>query len=254
MIRAEQGRTGGKIASATLLTGLALVGLFPEHARAGSYEIDVMLAGTSEKSKAVSGYRGTPFTVTVDEDRLAIYAISSQEQRDNPCLIWIGTEDVNDSARTAGKFRNLCDGDPSSRPMRAEYRDDMYHGPRVFVTGIRVCTNNKETRVKGFQLRGKQIEDDGGLAALPVSPRPTRLASGGSNRIKRSDHVNDPEHPADYRNHCKEWHAWADCPHPHQVATGLIGHFEAGKEPRSLTGIELQCRLVAQSYVSARPK
>jgi len=38
------------------------------------------------------------------------------------------------------------------------------------------------------------------------------------------------------------------------VATGLIGHFEAGKEPRSLTGIELQCRLVAQSYVSARPK
>ena len=250
----EQGRTGAKMASAALLTGRALAGLSPEHARAASYEIDVMLAGTPERSEKISGYRGTPVTLDVVDDEHAIYAISSHERRDNPCLVWIGTENVNESARTTGTFKNLCGGDPQSRLMRAEYRDDMYHGPRVFVTGIRVCTNNKETRVKGFQLRGKRIEDDGGLAALTNSPGPTRLASGGRHRPQRSDHVNDPESPADYRNNCKEWHAWADCPQSHQVAIGLIGHFEAGKEPRSLTGVQLQCRNVSQGYVSARPK
>jgi hypothetical protein len=124
------------------------------------------------------------------------------------------------------------------------------------VTEIRVCTNNRETRVQGFQLRGKPIDDDGRLAALVCPPGPVtyRLTSGDWDLSERDDHVNDPQTPADYRNNCKEWHAWAECPQPNQVATGLIGHFEAGKEPRSLTGVRLQCRYVAQSHVSAIPK
>ena len=66
--------------------------------------------------------------------------------------------------------------------------------------------------------------------------------------------MNDSKNPADYRNNCREWHAWAECPHRYQVATVLIGHFEAGTPPRSLTGVALQCQYVSQSYVGAVPK
>ena len=254
-MRSEQERTGGRMASAALLTGLALAGFIAEDARAAPDREDVMLHGAPAKSK-VSGYRGTAFALDVDDGAQAMYAISSQERRDNPCTIWIGTESINDSARDTGAIKNLCGGTPTSRAMRAEYRDDMRFGPRVFVTGIRVCTNNKETRVKGFQLRGKQIEDDAGLAALVYPPGPVtyRLVGGRWNLSERDEHVNDPQTPADCRNNCKEWHAWAECPYPNQVATGLIGHFEAGKTPRSLTGVELQCRYVSEIYVPARPK
>jgi hypothetical protein len=245
------GRTGGRIAA--LLCGLALAGLLPEHGRAGPYEIDVLLAGTPETTR-VSGYRGTALTLDVDDDEQAIYGISSAERRDNPCWILVSTEDVNDSANSTGAMRDLCGATPGSRTMRAVYRDDMYFGQRVFVTGIRVCTNNRETRVKGFQLRGKRIEDDGGLATLTYPPGSTtyRLASG---RLSdRGLHQDNSQNPADYRNNCREWHAWAECPQSHQVATGLIAHFEAGTTPRSLTGVQLQCRNVVQSHSGATRK
>jgi hypothetical protein len=256
MRRREQGRTDRAGFPAALVMGLAFARSVFEQARAAPYHDDVMLHGAPVTSAKVSGYLGTPFTLDVDDDEQAIYAISSEERRDNPCALWIGTKSVNDAARNTGAIKNLCGGTPPSRPMRAEYRDDMDFGPRVFVTGIRVCTNNKETRVKGFQLRGKLIDDDGRLAALEYPPGPVtiRLSSGSWDLSERAEHVNDSKNPADYRNNCKEWHAWAECPHSNQVATGLIAHFEAGKEPRSLTGIRLQCRSVSQSYVSAIPK
>jgi hypothetical protein len=118
--------------------------------------------------------------------RRRFYAISSQERRDNPCALWIGTKSVNDSAKNTGAIKNLCGGTPTSRAMRAEYRDDMGFGRRVFVTGIRVCANNKEIRVKGFQLRGKQIEDDGRLAALVYPPGPWPSGSAAATGICRS--------------------------------------------------------------------
>jgi hypothetical protein len=249
-MRVKQMRTGGNMTSAAVLAGLALVGLFPEHARATPYKDAVLLHGPVATSK-ISGYPGTAVRLEVDDEQ-AIYAISSQERRDNPCALIKGTESINDPAEDTGDLKNLCGATPTSRAMRAEYRDDMYFGRRVFVTGIRVCTNNRETRVKGFQLRGKEIDEDGRVAELVyLEHGPTRLVSGEWDLSQRDEHVNDSKSPADYRNNCREWHAWAECPHPNQVATGLISHFEAGTPPRSLTGVALQCQYVSQSYVGA---
>jgi hypothetical protein len=247
-MRRKQEWAGGRIGLA-LLAGLPLVALLPEAALPAPYKDDVLLHGPVATSR-ISGYRGTIVRLEVDDDEQAIYAISSEERRDTPCAVIVGTESINDPAKDTGDVKNFCGATPTSRTMRAEYRDDMYFGRRVFVTGIRVCTNNRETRVKGFQLRGKQIDEDGRLAELAFpEPRPTRLASGDLS--ERDEHVNDPQNPADYRNNCREWHAWAECPHPYQVATGLIGHFEAGTPPRALTGVALQCQHVSQSYVGA---
>ncbi len=210
-----------------------------------------MLHGTPEDSK-VSGYSGTRRKLDVDDNEHAMYGISSQERRDNPCTVWIGTESINDSAKNTGEIENLCGGTPNSRAIKAEYRDTLEHGPRVFVTGIRVCTNKKGTRVKGFQLRGVQVYEE--PDDNPPSPAPvvSILTAGriNINTEARSKYVNDSTNPADFRNNCKEWHKWADCPYSGQVAIGLTAHFEAGKEPRSLTGVALQCRYISRSYVA----
>ena len=254
----EQVRTNRLVFSAAVVMGLALSGGLPEHARAERYQQEMMLHGAPVESEKVSGYSGTRRKLEVEDDKQAVYGISSQERRDNPCTFWIGTEDINDSGRITGDIKNLCGGTPTSSTIKAQYRDDMDFGPRVFVTGIRVCTNKKETRVKGFQLRGKRIQDDGQLATLmyppPSGPVRFRLAGGRWDLVqfvKREEYVNDSDFPADFRNNCKEWHKWAECPHPNQVATGVIAHFEAGKEPRSLTGVALQCRYVSRPYVPA---
>jgi len=254
--RKERVRTDRLVFSVAVLVGITLSGVFPEHAHAERYQQEMMLHGAPVESEKISGYSGTRRKLEVDDDKHAVYGISSQERRDNPCTFWIGTESINDSNRTTGDIKNLCGGTPKSSTIKAQYRDDMYFGHRVFVTGIRVCTNNKETRVKGFQLRGKQIQDDGRLANLiyPPPSGPTRyyLVGGASwNFNSREEYVNDSDFPADFRNNCKKWHKWAECPHPNQVATGVIAHFEAGKEPRSLTGVALQCRYVSRPYVPA---
>ena len=252
--RKERARTEWLVFSAALLMGLAVGGVLPEHARAERYPAEMMLHGAPVESK-VSGYSGSRRKLEVDDDKQAVYGISSQERRDNPCTFWIGTESINDSNRTTGDIKNLCGGTPKSSPIKAQYRDDMYSGRRVFVTGIRVCTNNRETRVKGFQLRGKQIQDDGRLADLiyPIYPPPSGpvryyLVGGANwNFTSREKYANDSDFPADFRNNCKQWHKWAECPQANQVATGVIAHFEAGKEPRSLTGVAVQCRYVSGS-------
>jgi hypothetical protein len=63
---------------------------------------------------------------------------------------------------------------------------------------------------------------------------------GSSGRVS-----NTPE-PRDWRPNCPDdgWKKWVDCPEPNQVVTAVVAHFETGSTPRSLTGVELQCRSV----------
>jgi len=251
----EQARIDPLVFLAAALMGLTLSGVFPEHARAERYQQEMMLHGAPVVSK-VTGYSGSRRKLEVGDDKHAVYGISSQERRDNPCTFWIGTESINNSNRATGDIKNLCGRVPNSDAIKVQYRDNMDFGRRVFVTGIRVCTNKRETRVKGFQLRGKQIQDDGQLADLiyasPNGPTRYYLLSGENWGFSQSEeYVNYSDFPADFRNHCRKWHKWAECPYPNQVATGVIAHFEAGKAPRSLTGVAVQCRYVSRPYVPA---
>lgn len=241
-----------KVSLLSLALSLALTSLM-----AKADDGDAKLMGSVAHSEKVSGYRGTKRTLKVDNDLHGIYSVASAERKNNPCWVRIGTENINDTSRD-GTAKNLCGGKATSRNLKAQYRDNMLYGERVFVTGIRVCTNKKETRVKGFQLRGKQVLEDGVLGALEL-PEPDEdqvvtsysYLKGGGGKIEffedRKKWQNDPENPADWRNNCKEWHKWANCPSSDQIATGIVGHFDAGKKPRALTGIELMCRKVANA-------
>ena len=95
------------------------------------------------------------------------------------------------------------------------------------MTGIQVCMDRQDDKVKGFQIVGQMIDNNGDLIPLP---RPA------------------PEQ----RTNCHHWaKTTASCPVDH-LATAAELHFEREdneNNPRSLTGVSLLCRrLVKQGF------
>jgi hypothetical protein len=240
-----------------LFAGVILA--FPTCGVAETYgqPMDLQRAPSTTK---VSGYKGQPFTLASTREDHALTGLESSERRDNPCDLTIFTESINDSSNVDEASKRLCGASPTSYPINAAYTNTGINEKRLFVSGLRVCTNNKETRVKGFQLRGKKISDDGKLSLMlpeKIEWVAARLSGGGGltwsgfSALFEPKAHDDPMFPAMYRNNCKEWHEWVECPNEDEIATSLVAHFEAGKEPRSLTGIALVCRRVGKPYLPA---
>ncbi len=212
------------------------------------YRKDVMLHGAVELSK-ISGSRGETFEIQDDHKDHAMYAIYSWERRDRPCAVMIRTENINDSSDdTGGGVRDLCGGGRQGNKLSVEYSDVGLNEDRIFVSGVRVCMNKKGNKVKGLELRGKKITDDGKLVALI----PEIVAEVGGFADPRIHSLGDVTQPFDKRSNCHKdkWKWWAICPRHTQIATGAILHFEEeAKQPWSLTGIELQCRHVGLVYI-----
>ena len=102
--------------------------------------------------------------------------------------------------------------------------DVIAGGSMEAITGLKVCTNDRNARVKGVTVRRRTIEPDGRLT-----------------------NANDAE---EFRNaNCQqnEWRDWAECP-TGAVAVGINAYFipGTGLRPgiRQLTGIELRCAMV----------
>lgn len=167
-------------------------------------------------STGLSGFPGSKFTLgDADSKTRALMAVLSQERSDNPCLVSVGWEDVNQAGVGGVLVKDLCgDKGSTSGTMGGTY------GPadRVFITGAQVCMNKADDRVKGIHLRGQRINDAGVLVDFGPDEQ-------------------------DARTNCHQdhWKRWVNCP-AGQVATAAIIHFEAGKTPRSWTGIGLECR------------
>jgi hypothetical protein len=202
-----------------------VVGLTAATAYSERYTQDVMLNGVVVPSEQVSGFRGTAFVIGVPDsgtnDDHAVFGLSSEEKRDHPCYVTVRTENVNDSSAKLDLKKDLCGGREKSQQIKVEYGDASY-GKRSFVTGVRVCMNNDDTRVKGIQVRGKTITDDARLGDLEREVQGTGV--GGLQRVA-------PEEPKDDRPHCNNnWKKWALCP-TNQIATAVVLHFEGGKGP-----------------------
>jgi hypothetical protein len=210
--------------------------------------VKVTLSGDVHETP-LSGFKGSAFSVPQDDSTSkAVFGVISQERSDEPCLLKVSTEDVNDSAKDGSAKKDLCGPKgATSSDLLVNYADTGVQGPRVFVTGIRVCMNNDKTRVKGFTIRGKKITDSGTLADLETSPN-THGQAGGSD----VGGVVITE-PSASRTNCDEKDGmmkFVECD-PGQVAIGLVGHFEAGETPRSLTGVALRCRALTPASVHA---
>jgi hypothetical protein len=196
----------------------------------------VSLTGTVTPTE-ISGFAGTAFTLGDPEGTRAVYGLWSVERNDKPCHIATMTENVNDSGDESGAIKSLCGANPTSSEMKVQFGEIKF-AKRTFVRALRVCMNNDNTRVKGLQIRGREIDDNGNVSDLPARYPDSALASGLSALV-------DLNAPNDERPNCKDWKKWAECPEGH-IATAAAAHFGAGSNPRSVIGIALQCRLVSK--------
>lgn len=211
-------------------------------AQAGRYDRDVAFSDAAVSSDNLSGFKGTAFVVGVPDadgnDDYAVFGLASEEQRDHPCYVTVHAENINDSSGKQDLKKELCDGQEQSSEIAATFADSNY-GKRSFVTGVRVCLNNDNDRVKGIQIRGQSITDYGALG---------KLERGAATQQSGNIAHLYPEEPKDQRPNCNNnWKRWALCPGSNQVATAVVLHFEAGKQPRSLIGVGLQCRTVKEA-------
>ena len=225
---------------------IVLLGLHATPGHPGTYTELVMLHGAVQPTK-ISGVSGATFTLQDDNPDHAIYGIRSVERRDQPCWVMIRTENINkDTDDTGGATKDLCGGKANSSLLRVEFTDVGVDEHRIFVRGVRVCMNNAGTRVKGLQISGREIADDGRIVETVVIENPPSWVAGGGGFGGGGAKSLDKTQTQDMRSNCPwdGWKKWAECPHNFQIATGAILHFEAGNKPRALTGIALQCRYV----------
>ncbi len=210
----------------TLATGVTV-------AHAERYSKDIRFSGSVATSEHISGFPGTSFVVGVPDasgnDDYALFGLASEEQRDHPCYVKLYSENINDWSGQQELSKELCDGSPSSKEIVAAYGNPHYE-KRSFISGVRVCMNKQNDRVKGIQIRGQTISDFGTIhEVFPGDPG--------------KDGQAHPKEPKDIRPNCDDnWKRWATCPKDNQIATAVVLHFEAGKQPRSLIGIGLHCR------------
>jgi len=173
-------------------------------------------------STGISGFPGSKFTLgDADSGSRALVGVLSRERSDNPCEVSVGWEDVNQSSANDAITKALCGSKgATSSTMGGTYANTGGTANRVFVSGVQVCMNKDDDRVKGIHLRGKRITDTGTL----------------------TDFGPDQQ---DSRSNCHQdhWKRWVNCPEG-QIATAAIIHFDAGNTPRSWTGIGLQCRAI----------
>ena len=185
----------------------------------------------------ISGFSGTAYQIGKSDGTRAVYGLWSVERRDNPCYIASMTEDVNNASDDSGGKKDLCGNDATSSQIKAQFSDEKF-SDRTFIRSLRVCMNNGNTRVKGFQIKGRKIDSNGNVIDLPTD-YPDSSSSSGLNALV------DRNAPSDQRNNCNNnWKKWAKCPSG-QIATALNVHYEAGSTPRSVTGIALKCRAVS---------
>lgn len=185
----------------------------------------------------ISGFGGTPFNLGSPESTHAVYGLWSIERNDKPCYIGALTEDVNNSKDTSNEIKNLCGNNPTSDEMKVQFGGIKF-ADRTFVRALRVCMNNDNTRLKGLQVRGSKIDDNGNVSDLPARYPESSGSSGLTPLV-------DLNAPSDQRPNCDGWKKWVECPQG-QIATAITAHFSAGTSPRSVTGIALQCRAVSK--------
>lgn len=179
-------------------------------------------------STGISGFPGSKFTLgDSGSSSRALVGVLSRERSDKPCEVSVGWEDVNRSSTNDASTKDLCGKNgATSSTMGGTYANTGGTANRVFVSGVQVCMNKDDDRVKGIHLRGKRITDTGTLADFGPDQQ-------------------------DSRSNCHQdhWKRWVNCPEGH-IATAAIIHFDAGNTPRSWTGIGLQCRAISVTGTS----
>jgi len=158
----------------------------------------------------VSGSWGDQPRQLVDLETVANWSVVITERRDVPCRVWILT-DGRDHEAHAGS--DDCGGNPYDVPRLA----DGYA-----VTGLQVCQNRRNERIKGLRIAGRRIELD---------------AETGEVVFREQDDS------AEWLSNCgsNEWVNPVLCD-GERVASGVRVHFNRAGSRDAIVGLQLVCR------------
>jgi hypothetical protein len=187
----------------------------------------------------------------------AIYGIVAGEDTDDPCYLQVKFRDVTTGAEAVGTYQE-CAGHQEGDLESLSLPDG------AFATGVRVCLNQGEDKIKGIELIGNY----GGclLGAESVTVVPTGCSSvvkisGHDYRLCNTDQpsyitrsCNSGIEPYFERNNCvgtksgpdSDWERIVRCPSGH-VATGMRLNTREGSGGRRMyNGISLVCHELSE--------
>ena len=162
----------------------------------------------------------------VDFEDRAIDSLQWGEQLDKPCELRVIDRDAERRSMLAtinqcSEKGFECEDEPCLKDSIGRPYDQVVRlSPNEAVTAAQVCLNSSGARVKGIEIRGGRILDDGSVDPVGSSDR-------------------------DRLPNCSAWQTLVFCPARH-VATGVLAHFRKGRPPSpnvdALTGLQLVCR------------
>jgi len=179
------------------------------------------------RSSGVSGGVGDRAERTVFSTNYRFpYWIETRENYDKPCTVYVHAREVSTASDDSNPLvveYDVCDGGlwrinpltTLSRALRNPEAGDFHP-----ITGIEVCNNGINNRVKGIRARARSI------------PGPDGQYTSNYSDVEFEQRIN-----------CVEWQSMAHCP-PSTFAIGLKLHFRDGDigSPRDfLSGLELIC-------------
>jgi hypothetical protein len=189
---------------------------------AGAAAAQELIVTGAETETVLSGPDGSRVELRYDAgihgsdlDKMAVSYISFTEERDAPCEIRAHARFMN--ARNNTPAIVAADRCKSQGGNRDTEKDAGFTGTgSSYVSGLRVCLNRDGDRIKGIEVRGRIVNDDGTV-------------------------VDDPNFKRAERTNCASWKRWVNCP-ANQIATGVIVTYGPGDRPRSAIGLGLICR------------
>jgi hypothetical protein len=168
-----------------------------------------------------TGFPGSTFVLgDPNSSEFALYGLLGKERSDEPCWVQLNNESINASFAKGSAPKDLCGprGPRNDSLLSNNFTDTGFGGEKAFVSGVSVCMNAQQDKVKGWTLFGRKIEPDGKVVDLTL-------------------------HTSATRPHCDEWMSEAHC-NPGELATAATVHYAPGQEPKSWIGIVLHCRAV----------
>ena len=179
--------------------------------------IKVVVKDDSLNTTKVSGVSGKKKSDIHGGDTAALMGIKVTESTDKPFRIdlmyhWFPQYLVENHGIGAADGRVELDGNWGF--STAQPKTVAFPGDHMFVRGVKVCTNRKNTRIKGLKIYSARVGDNGTVTKGNPEDEYTQTK-------------------------CAKWHAAAFCPDG-QVAVGVVAHY--ADDNAGFSGLALKCK------------